>query len=152
VSLRKVVYNRRHGLTANPWLGELPRFELSGMPRAHCRRSRRQTICTQVSINAGRPYSRLLNMSRLSIPTPNRGHRASRSLRAPAPRPDCCGRYNKIAAQQCGSRCGGAPALLRQNAAVMLLEVRLKTVWNRSLTAIGYVNLDFHLDFREFNI
>jgi hypothetical protein len=46
----------------------------------------------------------------------------------------------------------GASALLRQNAAVMLLEARLKAVWNRSLTAIGYVNLDFHLDFREFNI
>jgi hypothetical protein len=59
VSLRKVVYSRPHDLKANPWLGKLPRFELSGMPPAHCRRSRRQTICTPVFTNTGRPYSRL---------------------------------------------------------------------------------------------
>jgi len=46
----------------------------------------------------------------------------------------------------------GDSALLRQNAAVMFLEAQLKAVWNRSLAAIGYVNLYFHLDFREFNI
>jgi hypothetical protein len=152
VSLRKVVYNRRHCLKANPWLRELPRFELSGMPRAHCRRSRRQRICTQVSINGGRPYSRLLNMSRLSIPTPNRGHRASRSVERPPRAPIAAASTTNRSPATRQSLRRGAPALLRQNAAVMLLEVRLKTVWNRSLTAIGYVNLDFHLDFREFNI
>ena len=85
-------------------------------------------------------------------PHPNRGHRASRSVERPPRAPiAAAGTTNRSPATRQSLR-RGAPALLRQNAAVMLLEVRLKTVWNRSLTAIGYVNLDFHLDFREFNI
>ena len=72
--------------------------------------------------------------------------------RAPVPRPDRRGQYNKSQPAMRRSLRRGASALLRQNAAVMLVEARLKAVWNRSLTAIGYVNLDFHLDFREFNI
>jgi hypothetical protein len=91
-------------------------------------------------------------MSRLSIPTPNRGHRASRSVERP-PRA-LIAAAGTTKSQPSNAAVAAAERLrpLRQNAAVMLLEVRLKTVWNRSLTAIGYVNLDFHLDFREFNI
>ena len=92
-------------------------------------------------------------MSRLLIPHRQRGgHRASRSVvrtcRAPAA---AGGAISRRPAMRRSLRPGDS-ALLRQNAAVMFLEAQLKAVWNRSLAAIGYVNLYFHLDFREFNI
>jgi hypothetical protein len=86
-------------------------------------------------------------MSRLLIPRPQSGSAVRRDRsRVPAvARPR---RVQQDAAQQCGGR----SALLRQNAAAMIVEAQLKAVWNRSLAAISYVNLYFHWDFREFNI
>jgi hypothetical protein len=91
-------------------------------------------------------------MSRLLIPTPNGSHRASRSVVRPCRAPTAAAGTTSRSPAMRRSLRRGASALLRQNAAVMLLKARLKAVWNRSLTAIGYVNLDFHLDFCEFNI
>ena len=151
VPLRKVIYNRPHGLKANPWLGKRPRFELSGMPHAHCRRSRRQTICTQVLPTLVARTRGYVEYESIIDPHPNGGHRASRSAVRPCRAPTAAaGTTSRSRANTAVAAAGRFP--LRQNAAVRLLEAQLRVVWNRALTAIGYVNLDFHLDFRKFNI
>ena len=92
-------------------------------------------------------------MSRLLTSHRQRGgHRASRPVARTCRAPTAAGgAISRRPAMQRSLRRGDS-ALLRQNAAVMFLEAQLKAVWNRSLAAIGYVNLYFHLDFREFNI